>query len=218
MWSDRSLRLADLDVPVHAPETVRRITESVLSRPEFDEARPSWWEQVLRIISEVLDRAFSAAGSGGRGSVIGIVILAAVGVLIAFAVLRFGRTMGRDPGVALTVEGPVGRSARDWLDDAQRYEQQGRWREALRCRYRALLADLAAQGLVEEVPGRTTGEYLDQVCSEVPAAAEAFTAATRRFERAWYGHDDVTPGHVEEFSVVAHEVAGQAGITAGAAR
>ncbi|HVM20175.1 MAG TPA: DUF4129 domain-containing protein [Egibacteraceae bacterium] len=209
--------MAELDIPVHDPEAVRQATEAVLSRPEFAEARPAWWEEVLRIIGEMLDRLVTTAGSGGRGSVIGVVVLAAFAAAIALGVIRFGRTLGRDPAVDMTVEGPVGRSAADWLAEADRHERQGEWRAALRCRYRALLADLAAQGLVEEVAGRTTGEYLASVTADVPDAAASFAAATAAFERAWYGHGEVGAADVERFAATVHQVLRDAEVTAGAA-
>jgi hypothetical protein len=49
------------------------------------------------------------------------------------------------------------------------------------------VADLAARGLVEEVPGRTAGEYRRQVDAVVPEVAPAFDGATSLFEGAWYG-------------------------------
>ena len=51
------------------------------------------------------------------------------------------------------------RTAAQWRAEAAAHDAAGRWREALRCRYRALVAELAGRGLVEEIPGRTSGEY-----------------------------------------------------------
>jgi hypothetical protein len=82
------------------------------------------------------------------------------------------------------------RPAAEWRAEAEAHETAGRWRPALRCRYRALVADLASRGLVEEVPGRTTGEYRRQVDAAVPDVAPAFDGATLLFEGAWYGGRD----------------------------
>src|SRR5919197_1551513 len=49
------------------------------------------------------------------------------------------------------------------------------------------VAALVGRGLVEEVPGRTAGEYRGEVRRNAPGAAEAFSGATDPFERAWYG-------------------------------
>ncbi len=106
----------------------------------------------------------------------------------------------------------VGRSSRDWLVEAAEHEAAGRRRDAVRCRYRALLADLAAAGLVEEIAGRTSGEYLAAVESDVPAAAEAFADATRRFELAWYGATPVDATDADAFAAVARRVVRDAGL------
>jgi Domain of unknown function (DUF4129) len=87
---------------------------------------------------------------------------------------------------------PAGRrrSAAEWRAEAEAQERAGAWREAVRSRYRALVADLAARGLVEEVPGRTAGEYRREVGEALPAVATDFAGATELFEVAWYGRSD----------------------------
>jgi hypothetical protein len=84
------------------------------------------------------------------------------------------------------VSGPR-RPAAEWLADAAACEARSDWRGALRCRYRALVADLAQRGLVEEIAGRTTGEYRAAVAETLPASADLFAGATELFELAWYG-------------------------------
>jgi len=92
----------------------------------------------------------------------------------------------RDPVVVLREHGPT-RSAAEWRAEAAAHEAAGRWRDALRCRYRALVAELAGRGLVEEIPGHTSGEYRQDVKVVFPAASVAFDGATDLFEQAWYG-------------------------------
>ena len=204
--------LVDLPVPSVDPEEVRRITESVLARPEFLEARPSWWRQVLRYITDWIARLLEALGGGDRGSVIGTVVLVVLALVTAIVIWRFTATVRRDPGQDLAVEGGYGRSAADWLADAQQLEAAAQWRDALRCRYRALLAALAAEGLLEEVPGRTTGEYLAVVVEDLPTAQEPFRIVTRAFEAAWYGHMPVDGREVRQFADTSEDVLRSAGV------
>lgn len=186
--------------------------EEVLSRPEFADAKPQWWETVLDEIGDFFARIFDAVSAGDRGSIIGTVVLLAV-VVVAGAVLwRFGRTVRRDAAVAAALDIQIGRSPRDWLTEAAEHEQATRWREAVRCRYRALLAQLAEAGLVDEVRGRTSGEYRAAVASDVPAAAAAFDEATRVFDLAWYGHDPVSAEDVAALQDAARQVLRDAGI------
>ena len=204
--------MAELVVPVTSAEEVHRITDAVLARPEFLESRPSWLQQAGRRINDVINDFLNTLGEGTRGSTIGTLTLVLLALLVVFLVLRYTRTMRRDPGLDVAVEGPVGRAAAQWLADAEAAAAAGDWRQALRCRYRALVADFAANGLVEEVPGRTTGEYLRVVEENVPAAAEAFAVATRTFEAAWYGHADVQAADVEAFAATAHRSVVAAGL------
>ena len=67
---------------------------------------------------------------------------------------------------------------------------EGNYREALRCRYRALVAELADRRLIDQVPGRSeSGDYDRAVRSLVPEVAEQFSSVTRLFEQCWYGHE-----------------------------
>ncbi len=81
----------------------------------------------------------------------------------------------------------------DWLAEAAACEARGDWQAALRARYRALVAELARRGLVDEIPGRTTGEYRAEVAANLPLAAPEFSNATDLFELAVYGHAPTGP-------------------------
>lgn len=204
--------LSELTVPVTPPADVERITEEVLARPEFLQAQPSWLQQVLRWIFDMVDEFVGTLGGGPRGSAIGTVVLVLIALLLAGVIIRYTRTMRRDRGLDAAVDAPVGRAADQWLEDAVGLEAAGNWRGALRCRYRALVAELAGAGLVEEVPGRTTGEYLAAVEADVPLAAGSFATATRTFESAWYGHADVNRDDVAEFAATAQRSLADAGL------
>ena len=204
--------MADLPVPATSPEQARAIADDVLARPEFADAQPRWWARVLQWLFDAWARLVESVGGGGRGSVIGSLVLVAVVVAVILIVVRMTRTMRRDPRLDPAMDVGIGRSPREWVDEALEHERAGRWRDAVRCRYRALLADLASAGLVDEIAGRTSGEYLTAVRSDVPQAAEPFADVTRRFESAWYGHSDTTPDDVRAFTAAATAVAVAAGI------
>jgi hypothetical protein len=204
--------LVELPVPVTPASDVERITDEVLSRPEFLDAQPSWLQQALRWLADVIGRFLDTVGQGQRGSTIGTIALVVAAVALVTIVIRTTRGMRRDPGLDVAVDGPVGRGAEAWWADARRLTEANDWRGALRCHYRALVAELAGAGLLEEVPGRTTGEYLAAVTSDIPSAADSFAAATRRFESAWYGHDEVGPDDVTVFAATAQRSLADAGI------
>lgn len=169
------------------PDRVHETIERILSRPEFAPEPRSWLErgrdEVVERLYELLDAVFAADAGGALGWAI-VAVLSAITVALA---IRFSRGVRSDPVVLAATPGSARRSATDWRADAASHEAAGRWRAALRCRWRALVADLAGRGLVEEAAGRTAGEYRRQVAAAAPAAAEAFDAATALFEDAWYG-------------------------------
>jgi Domain of unknown function (DUF4129) len=180
----------ELPVPVHDPDQVREVTREVLSRPEFRPPERSLLEQLVDWVLELVGRLLAALGGSGAGGIVGLVLLALVLVGVGVLAARFSRGLTPSPEVAAAVPGGRRRSAAEWRAEAEAQERAGAWREAVRSRYRALVADLAARGLVEEVPGRTAGEYRREVGEALPAAATDFAGATELFEVAWYGRSD----------------------------
>jgi len=178
---------ADLPIPQNDPARARGIADDVLARPEYRVPSPTLVERVQRWVADVVARVFAALIGGGGASVIawGILVLA-IGV-VGFLVTRFARGVTPDAGRPTTSTSVQLRTATDWRAEADAHERAGRWRPALRCRYRALVADLAAGGVVDEVPGRTAGEYRAAVTVAAPDVASDFAAVTELFERAWYG-------------------------------
>jgi hypothetical protein len=179
---------ADLPAPVHGAEQVHRTVRQVLAQPEFQGSGDPLLVRVVNWLAQQLARLLAAIGGGGHWSLLGLGLLALVLAAVVVAVSRFARGMTPDPEAALAHGRMPRRSADDWRAEAERHEAAGEWREAVRCRYRALVADLAARGLVEELPGRTAGEYRGAVRRSVPALADDFAGVTELFERAWYGN------------------------------
>jgi hypothetical protein len=68
------------------------------------------------------------------------------------------------------------------------------------------VADLAGRGLLEEVPGRTTGEYRAELHASLPTASSSFRGATALFEGAWYGHQPTGAADTERFRELADSV------------
>jgi hypothetical protein len=206
--------LADLPVPQRDGEEARRAIERILARPEFAEDQRTFLERARDWVFDRLADLFDAlAGSahGGVGSVVAWAIAIALAGVAIWLTVRLTRSISR----SRTPHGPGDdaplRPAEDWRADAEAAEAAGDWRLALRCRYRALVADLAARGLVEEVPGRTAGEYRRQVGHNVPTAAPEFSGATDLFEAAWYGGRDTGPDESARFRDLADRVLTGAG-------
>jgi hypothetical protein len=197
----------ELPVPTRDPEEVRDLADRILARPEFGDQR-SLVERAEDWITERLgDLANDLVGGAGSDAV-GWAVVAVLTAASLILAVRYTRRVQRDPGAAPAAVDVRHRPAHDWRADAEAHERAGAWRSALRCRYRALVAELDRSGVVEEVPGRTAGEYRRQVGASAPEVAGMFGAATSLFESAWYGNRPTGPGEAAQFRSLAAGVEG----------
>lgn len=93
-----------------------------------------------------------------------------------------------------------------WRRLADEHRRAGQYRDAVRCDYRALVGDLARAGLVDEIPGRTSGEERTQVDGLATAIAPTFAAAADVFDAAWFDDDEVTADDDQRFTAAAQSV------------
>jgi Domain of unknown function (DUF4129) len=208
-WGPRT----DLPPPEHTPAEARDAADGVLARPEYN-----WGDQrglVERILDWFGDRINDLVESLGIGGVEGgglsvwvaWAVLAVIVLVIAFLVFRSRSGWRRDRARGGGRGGPVvvtpGEEAVDWAAEAARCEAEGRWREALRARYRVLVGDLAERGLIGDLVGRTAGELAAEVRERSPDASRAFDPATAMFEDAWYGAVPVGPDDLARFAGLA---------------
>ena len=203
---------AQLRPPRHDPAQVRDLAHRVLARREFSTPAPSPLQRVRQWVLEQLGRLFGSLVTGDRASLVAWAVLAAGGALLVLLAVRFARGVTADAArSSASAAGTGRRRGADWRSEAAGHEEAGRWRLALRCRYRALVADLAERGLVEEIPGRTAGEYRVEVSRSVPAVAADFAGATELFEQAWYGVGTTGPAEAGRFGSLAERVLAGAG-------
>jgi hypothetical protein len=94
----------------------------------------------------------------------------------------------------------------NWRSEAEEHRRAGRIRDALRCRYRALVGDLARRGLIDEIPGRTTGEERAQLSDVAPRAAPPFATAADMFDDAWSGNARVDASDDDALQRLEHAV------------
>jgi hypothetical protein len=172
------------------PETARRAARDLLDRPEFARPGEGVISRAQRWLAARFGDAISALGGSGAGSVIASILVIGSLVGIGFLVVRFLRTRGRPRRAAAVVDVDVIVSQAvdpvSWRVLADEHRRAGRWRDAVRCRYRAVIADLADRRLVIDTPGSTSGELRDAVESARPTVAVSMEEFTGRFDAAWY--------------------------------
>ncbi len=199
----------ELRAPQEGAAQARRRASEILARPEFRPEPRSLVERALDKIGELFNKILGGVGNGSPLLAWGAV--AVLSGLLGLLLWRAARALQNDTGRAgaIAVDGRR-RPPADWRAEAAGHEAAGRWRDALRCSWREVVAELAARSLVEEVPGRTTGEYRAGVARSLPAAAEPFAHATRLFEDAWYAAVEVGPDEVAQERALGDQVLAEA--------
>lgn len=204
--------------PVPSTEDIRSRTEQIFSQSEFDQS-PGLLERAAQAIGRFVGRiarAFSGGSGAGESTFSGaaatlllyVALAVAAVALVWMAVVVWRHRVGRirEDHEESASEVELARPAHDWRRDAEGFEADGRWREAIRCRYRELVAELCARGDVEPVAGRTTGELRADVAANLPAAAAAFDGASLLFELPWYGGVATGPAENAQIRALAAEV------------
>lgn len=191
-------------VVLQAPEDPEALTEDVrrvMAREEFQYGK-GWFDRLSEWINEQLSKLFGDGeprigeppAVGGVGSVVAwVVIVLAVLVVVAVVVYVVRHRIRRDDvdrGPDTETEVEHRRSAREWASEADRLEAEGRWKEAVRARYRELVRTLVDRRQVPDVAGRTTGELRVDLDDTTPSASEAFDRASTQFELVWYADAD----------------------------
>lgn len=179
----------ELPPSVHDPERVRDLADRILAEPRYDRPPKSLPDRILEWFGEQLAKVLGSLVGSGAGTVVAWAFVLGAVALVAYLVIRYGRVASpprtTEPAPSVMVE--LTRTPAEWRAEAAALEAQGRWREGLRCRYRAVIAELVRRGAIPDQPGRTAGEYVRDVAAAQPEVAPALAAATELFEAAWYG-------------------------------
>jgi hypothetical protein len=187
---------------LHAPEVPRSLTDRILSMLE------AIGDRLGRFLRWLLRFFFGGTGGGvqapsTRYLVAGLVITV-LGILGIVAVLALRRRRRAAPDVAVSEaapmsvkdDDPLSRTATEWERFAAELMGAGRFREAIRAWYHAVLVSLFRSGALHYRKDRTNWEYAYALQSGVPWRS-GFMDATRTFEHEWYGRRD-TPAETAE--------------------
>ena len=188
------------------PEEIRELADEILDRSEFDEPEPNLFQRITGWIDDRIHDLLDLVGRSGIFKFLGIVILLVGAALLVRwlwgldASGRRRRGQGQD---GVSIDEVSRRSPAEWRAEAEEREARGEWKLALRCRYRALVGDLLAERVVDDVAGRTTGELRADVAARAPERAESFSAASDLFDLAWYADRRTGPDESARFQALA---------------
>jgi len=144
-------------------------------------------------------------------AIVGAIV--AIVVLLAIFVLR--RSRGAAPDAVETSaplgsradEDPLSRGATEWERYAAQLAGAGKFREAIRAWYHAVLVTCYAAGILHFRKGRTNWEYVASLGPAVEWRPDMIEL-TRHFEREWYGSLHSTPDALDECSHRAQQILG----------
>lgn len=166
--------------------------KAILARPEFqvDSApppQPSWLEKLLQRLMAWLSRVFTPLA----GASVAVQVIAALGVLLVLGLLLFYITkliwqlvsmrrgrLAKGEAAAEEMSQPA-----ELLAAARQALEAGDFRQALRLRFRALLASLD----IAAAPLMTNRELAERITEDCPATGGPLAELIGIFEDAWYG-------------------------------
>jgi hypothetical protein len=147
-------------------------------------------------IARFFDNAVKVAPGGLPSLLVVVVLIVAVVVALRLGV---GPARLRD---ALTDRrrGAAVRSAAEYRAEAETLAAQGKYKEAVRARFRAVIRELEERAVLDPRPGRTAGEIAREGGAAVPTIGADLRSAAGAFDEAWYGRRDAGPA---DYAVVA---------------
>lgn len=173
--------------------------------------------QLLDWLLDLLPRNRGGAGDGGPlvrwivFAVVGLILL--IVIVLAVRVIRRSRAAGPEeaesaaPLASRADEDPLSRGATEWERYAGYLAAAGRYREAIRAWYHAVLVTCYAYGILHFRKGRTNWEYVALLAPSLEWRPHMIEL-TRRFEREWYGSLQSTADALEECSQRAQQILG----------
>ena len=157
-------------------------------------------------------------GTRGRRAAFSLRGVVFMAVLLALAMLAVAvqaarrRQRRRAPAAAAAAmpapaqdDDPLSRASGQWESYARDLAAAGRFREAIRAWYHAVLVTLYKHGVLHYRKGRTNWEYI----ATIPPATSwrpALIEMTRHFEREWYGRDRSSPEALADSQALARRL------------
>jgi hypothetical protein len=186
-------------------DEIRHTATAVFGRPEFQQHK----SLLQRFIDWIQHLFPSTSGGGGSFSAAGglffyLAMFALLALLVFLIVVVVRSLRGRTrrqkvDEVETTVDPEVARTVSEWRSEAERAEVEGRWKDAMLCRYRELVGELVEREAVRAIPGLTTGELRVEVATSVPDVLDEFSEATTLFELPWYARESTGPDENRRF-------------------
>jgi hypothetical protein len=182
-----------------SPEEVRRVTQTVLSEPEFQKSF-NWWEMLFETFRDFIRAVSSWALQNPDMAKILTIVLSVVLVLL---LAHIGYTIGREfTGMRNRSTAQAGRArplqalegiATNWAEAFQLARaalEAGDLYRALWITHRVLLSAMDRMDLLRFARWKTNRDYLRE-CRVGHAASQTLADVSAAYERVVYAHDEI---------------------------
>jgi hypothetical protein len=175
---------------VQAPSGLGRVADAIVAAYDWVAERVN---RLLDWLKKLWPKSAKPSSPAGSASVAAIAVVAVAALLLGILTWR---TVRRGATAPVEVESeraapardddPLSRETTQWEARARELMAAGRWREAVRAFYHAVLVALFEAGLLHYQRGRTNWEYAAALSPQL-TLRPAFLDLTRIFDREWYG-------------------------------
>jgi hypothetical protein len=178
--------LSTVPVEPDAPEA-REWLLVELSKPEYEAARPNWFDTASQAVWDWITSLFE--GGFGGPPVLGLVILGVLiagGIVLAFMLFGSPR-LNRRSNVSGAVFGQTdSRDAAALRRAAESAAAAGDWTLAIEETFRALARGLSERAVLTVSPGTTAHDLAEQAGAAFPALGDRLGGAARVFDEVRY--------------------------------
>lgn len=158
-----------------------------LAKEVYAAQRPPLWQRALTWVLERLQELFDAATRATPGGPWGLLVLALVAAAVVVAVRWRAGAVRRAGGAPPPLFAGRPQTAAEHRAAADRAATEGRFADAVRERFRAVVRRLEERGLLDERPGRTADEAADDAALVLPGCGPGLRAGARLFDEVVYG-------------------------------
>jgi hypothetical protein len=176
------------DVPVDIDrDNARRAAAEELSDPKYRDAQPNILQQIAQWLGDQLEKLLNGLSSVVPGGIFGLLLILVLLILLVVVIrLRTGK-IARTSRADRTIFDGQHKSAADYRRSAAEAASAGRYDDAVRDRFRAVVRALEERALLDARSGRTADEAAIEAGVLLPNVAEELRQGARLFDDVHYG-------------------------------
>ncbi|MEU4249216.1 DUF4129 domain-containing protein [Amycolatopsis sp. NPDC026612] len=177
-----------IDVPVDIDrDSARRAAAEELSDPKYRDARPNFLQEVGQWLGDRLEELLNSLSSDTPGGIFGVLLVVVLLIVLVVVIrLRTGKIARTSRAGGAVFRGQR-KSADDYRRSAGEAAAAGRFDDAVRDRFRAVVRALEERALLDTRSGRTADEAAAEAGLLLPNVADRLRQGARLFDDVHYG-------------------------------